>query len=34
LSNGTSPADADKFVKAELAKWKKITDVTGTKLSD
>lgn len=34
FSNGTSPADADKFVKAELAKWKKITDVTGTKLSD
>lgn len=34
FANGTSPDGAATFVKSELAKWKKITDVTGTKLSD
>lgn len=31
LPAGSSPADADKFIKSELAKWKKVANVTGTK---
>jgi tripartite-type tricarboxylate transporter receptor subunit TctC len=29
---GGSPADAERFVSSELAKWKRVADVTGTKL--
>jgi tripartite-type tricarboxylate transporter receptor subunit TctC len=32
LPAGGSPADAERFVNSELAKWKKVADVTGTKL--
>jgi tripartite-type tricarboxylate transporter receptor subunit TctC len=32
LAVGSSPARAKEFVSSELAKWKKVTDVTGTKL--
>jgi tripartite-type tricarboxylate transporter receptor subunit TctC len=32
LPVGSSPADAEKFVRSELAKWKNVVDVTGTKL--
>jgi tripartite-type tricarboxylate transporter receptor subunit TctC len=32
LPAGGSPADAERFVSSELAKWKKVADVTRTKL--
>jgi tripartite-type tricarboxylate transporter receptor subunit TctC len=32
LPAGDSPAEAERFVSSELSKWKKVADVTGTKL--